>query len=125
MTLLYWLFGRPGNIDEVVDRARRTGEISEVYATRRNVGTLVPATQRFEYRVGVRIGKIKVWIDKWEQTFEFFVQELNKGRYDFVAAEEDAQEKVRKLAEELNRRGIMVLYGNEIYYNSERIASLN
>ena len=91
MSLQYRLFKSPGNVSEIVDRAQRTGELPEVYATRQNIGTLVPTAQRFEYAVNVCMGRTRVSVCRWEKAFEFFCEQLNSDRYDFVAANEYAR----------------------------------
>ena len=112
---LRYLFGIPANINEVVARAQRTGEIPEVYATRQNIGTLVPDAQRFRYKVGVRIGKATVPISQWEQSFNRFVQGIDDDRPDFTASGHITHIRAEDLATELSQRGIPVLYNGEIY----------
>lgn len=128
MSLRYRLFGIPANVDEVVERAQRTGEIPESYATRTQVGTLVPDCQIFKYKVGVKIGRTKVPVHQWERSFNHFVKGLDDDRPDFVVADHCAHEKAEEVASELSQEGIPVFYNGEIYCspkNSEPTRSLS
>jgi len=115
MSLRYKLLGIPANIDEVIDRAQRTGEMSEAYAKRNMINSLDPHTRPFMYEVGVRIGRTRVPVYRWERSFNHFVKGIDDCRLDFVTADRVAQERVEELAAELSRKGIPVLYNNEIY----------
>lgn len=119
MSLRYRLLGIPTNIDEVVERAKRTGEIPEIYSTRQNIGTLVPNCQRFKYRIGVKIGRVKVRAYEWVRSFTNFVQEVDSGRADFVIADKVSFMEVQGLARELSQKGVQVLCGNEIFCSAE------
>ena len=115
MSLRYSLLGIPANLHEVVDRARRTGEMSEVYATRNMINSLDPQTRPFMYEVGVKIGRARVPVNRWERSFNNFVKGLDDSRPDFVAVDRVAQERAKALAAELSQKGIPVLYNGEIY----------
>ena len=120
MSLRYQLFGIPANGNEVVDRAKITGEMPEVYATRKNIGTIVPDAQRFRYKVAVRIGKTKVLMTQWEQSFNRFVQGLDDDRPDFTASGHIAHQVAEDLATELSQKGIPILYNGDILCSSTK-----
>jgi len=119
MALRYRLLGIPINIDEVVDRAQRTGEMPEAYSTRKMINSLVPDTRPFMYEVGVRIGRTRVPVHQWEKSFNHFVKGLDDGRPDFTAADNLAHKRAEDLAAELSQKGIPVLYNGEIYCSPE------
>lgn len=125
MSLRYQLLGIPANIDEVVDRAQRTHEMPEVYPTRgvvngfTAVNPVAPecsnGAQKVQYRIKVRIGRTKITAAQWEKWFNGFVFGIDNHRSDFVAEDRFARERAEDLAAELSRKGIPVLYNDEIY----------
>lgn len=115
MSLRYQILGIPTNINEVVDRAQRTGEMPKAYATRKMINSLDPNTRPFMYEVGVRIGRTRVPVHLWKRSFNHFVKGLDDSRPDFTAADNLAHERAEDLAAKLSQKGIPVLYNNEIY----------
>lgn len=120
MSLRYKLFGIPASVEEVVDRAQRTGEIPEVYPNSKIVDgfdcsdTYSPQNSwhalKIRYEIIVRIGKTKVIDQQWERWFKNFVLGIDDKRYDFVSQGHLAHERAEDLAAQLSQKGIPVLY---------------
>jgi len=115
MTLKYILLEITATIDEVVNRAQRTSEMPEVYATRKITPSLDPYTRPFKYEVNVKVGRKKFVVETWERSFDNFVSGLDDNRPDFVAAGDYANERAKIFAIKLSQKGISVLYCNMIY----------
>ena len=121
MSLKYRVFGIPANVDEVVARAQETGEVSEVYTRRQNMGCLVSGCQMFKYEIGVKLRKMRVTAYEWEKSFENFVEGIDDDRFDFVTTNRASHERARELAKDLARKGIPVLYAGETYSSFEKL----
>jgi len=101
MTVLYALFGLPGNVDEAMDKAIRNGIDPVVFVKKRNEGSLVPGNRIYVYSVGVRVGRTSVTVYQWEEHFHDYVPEIDGyGRLKF--ADRESIGKATRLADELN-----------------------
>lgn len=115
MSLKYTLFGIPSNLDEAIDRVQRTGEIPEVYVSRKIVNSLDPFYRPFQYTVGLAFGKTKVPVHRWKQSFPNFVQGIDDARWDFVDADCCARERAEDLVAQISQRAIPVFYAGDLF----------
>lgn len=114
MRMIKKLLKIPTSVDEVVERAQRTGEVPEIIATRQFVPAQVPNNTFLKYELGLRIGRAKIIINKKEWSKKQVEYPNENAKFDSICTQhvdEHHQQQAQALIFQLCKKGIKVDYG--------------
>jgi len=107
------------NMGDLVHRAKTTGEIPKIHATRREVLTFVPNAKRFRYKINVKLNRWQTYTESWEKYFLDFEENQHKGS-PFDMENNYASRKAGLLSNDFSRLGVHTSCNAGVYTPSKK-----
>ena len=122
MTFLYELLGIPGNLEEIIKKSSKKGIIPEVVLRKKRENSLVPGSAGYKYTIGIKVGRTKLTISKWEKWFNNYIPGIDNPallRIEDGYAEDKAYEIAEELATMRSTNRVVRINGK--FYNLFRV----